>query len=220
MVGCLKGCVGKGLSLLLLLLAAGWAGWKWGPDIVPEVERFLGGSEAEAEARPAPSREIAESALDRVEMLRGGGGPERLLLGGVELSSVVRYSLPGVLPPGVVNPEVELQDGYVFLSAIVARDAFPDFPSLKEVLGILPDSVQIRMRGQILPFDDGFAQLRVDRLQAMKIPLPDRFVPEVLDALGRRDRKGLPEDALQVPLPEGVASAYVVQDSLVLVADR
>jgi hypothetical protein len=52
------------------------------------------------------------------------------------------------------------------------------------------------------------------------VPLPSRTIPGILRALGRVHREGLPPDALAVPLPGGLASAYVEEDSLVLVADR
>ena len=47
-----------------------------------------------------------------------------------------------------------------------------------------------------------------------------RVALQVLGALGRQQRKGLPENALHIPLPGGLDSVYVASDSLVLVADR
>ena len=218
MSGCLKGCVGRLLLVGVLLAAGAYAGFRWGPEMEPRVRAWLGQEPEEGDAVPTP--ELAEATLDRFETFREGTGPGRLQLGSLELSSVVRYALPGLLPPGVADPGVEVEDGRIYLSARVATAAFPELPSLDEVVGFLPDTVDIRMRGSLLPFDEEQAALHVDRIQAMKVPLPDRFVPKILEALGRRDVQGLPPDALMIPMPEGLRSAYVQADSLVLVADR
>lgn len=221
MRGCLKSCVGRTFGLVLLCGAL-YAAYRFGPQILPpgistEVSGWFRGADEE---RPLPSADLAESTLDRVETLRAGEGGERLTLGPLELSSVVRYALPGIVPSGVTEPTVEMDDGKLVLSARVATDAFPELPSLRRVVGLLPDTVVIEMRGSLLPFDDENAAFHVDGVQAGGVPLPDRFVPEILEALGRRDTLGLPRDAIAVPLPDGLDSVYVLRDSLVLVADR
>jgi hypothetical protein len=218
MFGCLKSCAGRLLLLLVLVLGAAWVTVAWDGELPDPLGRWVGGDRGVSV--PEPTAELAEETLERFERLRGQEGPERLSLGRAEISSVVRYALPGVLPPGVVDPAVEMEDRKILLAARVATGAFPDLPSLEEVVGFLPDTVDIRMRGSLLPFDETQAALHVDRIVAMRIPLPDRFTPEVLAALGREDRQGLPPDALLIPLPSGIESVYVLRDSLVLVADR
>lgn len=217
----MKSCLGRIVGVVLLVGAA-WVGWKWGPAVFPHVERWLGveesGPVAEGEVQPSP--EIAEETLDRFERLRSGEGGERLALGDAELSSVVRYALPGVVPAGVDQPMIRVRDHHIELSARVATEAIPDRPALREVIGFLPDTVDIRMRGSILPFDQRFLALHIDQIYASRIPLPDRFIPQILEALGRQDRVGLPPEALVVPLPDGLRSAFLTQDSLVLLADR
>jgi hypothetical protein len=164
---------------------------------------------------------LAEATLDRFEAFRNGEGPaERLHLGSVELSSVVRYALPGMVPSGVHEPTVELDDGRVILSARVETSAVPELPALDEVLGFLPDTVTIVMQGALLPFQPNFAALQVERVEASRIPLPARMIPPILEALGRTPREGLPPRALAVPLPTGLSRVFVDEDRLVLVADR
>jgi len=46
------------------------------------------------------------------------------------------------------------------------------------------------------------------------------MIPDVLKALGREYVGGLPDDAIAIPLPEGLKNAYILRDSLVLVSDR
>jgi len=60
--------------------------------------------------------------------------------------------------------------------------------------------------------------LQVDRVQAAKIPIPTRMVADVLDGLGRQGPASLPEDALMVPMPDGLESIFVQRDSLVMLA--
>jgi len=208
---------------LLLLVAVAYAGFRWGPLVFPGLERAVGvggGSTEKGGAVEEPSAELAEEALDRFERLRAGDGDERTAFGGVELSSVLRHSLPGILPPGVRDPAVMLRAGRVRLDARVALDQFPRLPDLDEVISILPDTVDVVIEGVLVAFDDDQMALLVDRLAAANIPIPKRFVPEILAALGRTEQDGLPADALAVPLPGGIRAVFVQGDSLILVARR
>ena len=60
---------------------------------------------------------------------------------------MVRYAVPGILPPGVSEPEVTFDGGILALSALVAIKSFPD---LDQVVGILPDTVPVRMEGELV----------------------------------------------------------------------
>lgn len=201
--------------LLVLLAGAAYAGWRWGPELFPRVQSWLAGSGEEVEASP----ELAEATLDRYEAFQAGE-EDRLSVGGTELASVLRFALPGLLPPGVSEPSVDLEEGRVRVSARVAVAQVPRLPDLDEVVGLLPDTVTLAMRGSLTPLDGKGAALVVEEITAARIPLPRRMIPDILNALGRTDRPGLPPDAMAVPLPEGLRSAYILRDSLILVADR
>ncbi|HEX9887160.1 MAG TPA: hypothetical protein VGA70_11765 [Longimicrobiales bacterium] len=219
MFGCIRSCFGRVVGVVLLIGAA-YAGWRWGPEVFPRIEGWLGrevaSGDESGDLRPSP--ELAQTTMDRIERFRSGEGGDRLALGGVELASLLRYALPGIIPPGVGEPNVSLSGGRMELSARVDMAAFPELPSITEVLGFLPDTVDIQMQGSLIHHDQAFAAFHVDGVQASRIPLPDRFIPEILRALGRKDLAGLPVDAMLVPLPPGLQSAYVLRDSLVLVA--
>lgn len=211
----------KKLLALVIVVAAAYAGFRWGGKVFPPLERMLGrGQHATAAPVAGPSAAIADSTLGRFERFRNGKGPDRLGLGGTELTSVVRYSLPGIVPPGVSEPTVSLADGRVHVSARVAVDAFPRLPHLDQVIGILPDTVLVEMRGTLARVDQEHLALLVDRMQIAHVPLPRRMIGDVLSGLGAERRASLPEDALLVPLPDGLSSAFVQRDSLVLLAKR
>jgi hypothetical protein len=212
------------VGLVVVTAAVAYAGWRWGGPLFTRAEAWAGieaeaGGDAVAGA-PSASAELADETLDRVDRLRAGQGGERLLLDETELTSVVRYAAFGVLPPGVENPRVELRGDKAWFRARVALGAFPDLPAFEEVAGLLPDTVDLELRGTLMPFDDGHAVLHVERMEASRIPLPSRMIPAILRAFGRVHRDGLPGDALALPLPDGLASAYLEDDRLVLVADR
>ncbi len=212
----------KKLVIVVVLIAVAYAGFRWGDLVFPPLDRLLGRSAGTAgvEAPRGPSPELADSTLARFERFRDGKGGDRLSFGSNELSSVLRYALPGIVPPGVSEPTVELEDGRVRASAKVAVDAFPRLPHLDQVVGMLPDTILIEMQGSLVRFDQEHLAFLVDRIQAAHIPLPKRMTSDVLDGLGADRAKNLPKDALMVPLPDGLESAFVQRDSLVLLAKR
>ncbi len=208
---------------MILALGIAYAGWRWGGDLFPRIEQWWG-VEPDVVASAPPEREpspaIADSALDRIAALRAGEAGDRLALGEVELSSVLRHALPGVLPPGVVHPTVDLEGESVWLSARVELAAIPDLSAAGDLVGLLPDTVNMRLRGTLLPFSEGWTAFQVERVEAERFPLPSRLVPGILTALGRRDREGLPARALAIPLPDGLERVYVDEGRLILLAAK
>jgi len=76
----------------------------------------------------------------------------------------------------------------------------------------------IEMRGSLVPLDQGNLALVVERIRAAKIPIPSRMIADVLDGLGREGPASLPDDALQIPKPDGLEAVFVQRDSLILLA--
>jgi len=210
--GCLKGCLGKA-ALLGVVGGVALAGWIWGPELRRRFAEEEGGVEV------LPSPELADAALDRFERFRRGELGDRLSLSALDVSSVIRYAAPGMLPGGVSRVEVEFYDGVVRLTARVLVEAFPGLPTLDGILGFLPDTVSISVVGHLAPLDENGIALVVHGVYAsfIPVPLPDGMTPSILTVLGRRSRAGLPEDALPFSLPDGVQSAHVLRDRLILV---
>lgn len=210
----------KKILVAAVLILVAYAGFRWGPAVFPGIERALGIDPiipAGADAQPTP--ELAERTLDLFEQFRAGEAGDRFMLGGTELSAVVRYSLPGLIPRGITAPKIELDKGRAHLSARVAVESFPDLPRLDHIIGLLPDTILIEIRGSLVPLDQRHMALVVDRLLAMRIPIPTRLVGDVLKAFGQSRPASLPDDALEVPLPDGMRSVFVQRDSLVMIAD-
>ncbi len=206
----------RNLVLLVLLAAAAWAGWRWGPQVFPQVHEWLGLKARETPEEIFFSQELADSVMADVQVFRRGEGPDQLSLDGEELTSVLRFSIPDLIPAGVADPEIALEDGRVRFRSRVALTAFPELPDLGPVLGILPDTLDVELEATLMPFADGEAALLVHRVEAARIPLPGRLIPEILDAMGKEPRPGLPPEALLFPLPRGMGSAYILTDSLII----
>ena len=217
-IGRLKSCLGK-IVLGLLLVAAAYAGWRWGHVFFPQMAAFF--STEETALIQTVSPEVAEATMGRVEAFRRGKIEGRLSLSAGEIESVLRYSVPGLIPGGIAEPRIEIADGVITLKARVAVETFPEMPDLDAVLGFLPDTLAVSFQGALAPLDDErWDALVVHGIYVGIIPLPDRMIPEILQVIGREHVGGLADNALAIPLPDGIESAYIVQDSLVLVSDR
>jgi hypothetical protein len=215
LLGCFKSCLGQAVTAALLVVAA-YAGWRWGPAVFPRVEEWLGVGTEEVAEGPRPTPELADSVLARVQTFLQSGGDEQMVLSGLELTSVIRYAVPGLVPEGIEDPEVTLSDGRIHLRARVILDAFPELPDLGPILGILPDTLNVELEASLMPYGEMESALLVQKVEASRIPIPRRLIPEILSAMGRVDKPGLPPEAITVPMPSGLASAYVLTDSLVL----
>jgi hypothetical protein len=206
--------VGKFL-LLLLLGALAFAGLRWAPAGLVALRGWAGAAPETDPGEAPPSAALADSVLARLQEFRQGEEGQ-ITFGGREVTSVLRYSLPGLIPSGVYDLKVALRDGQVRLSAQVVVAAFPGLPDLGPVLGILPDTLDVVVNASLVPFGEEESALLVHGVEASRIPLPRRLIPEILRAIGRVDRPGLPREALAVPLPAGLGSAYILSDSLII----
>lgn len=203
---------------LAVLAGGGYAAWRWDSEVVPRVKAWL--QEEPAAEKRLPSPELAQATLDRFEALRDGSGPARIALSNVELVSVLRYTLAGLIPEQVSDASIEMADGTLTLSGKFPLDALEGLGELGPAAGFLPDTLLLELEGALVSLGDRRAALVIHKVMASHIPLPDRMIAGVLRSLGREAEEGLPSDALAVPLPSGLQSAYILRDSLVLVADR
>ncbi len=207
----------KKLMLLVFLIPAIYAGFKWG---LPPINRFLDLNPCEGCAEDGqPSVFLSDLTMDRFERLRWGESDDKLVLASVEVSSVVRYAVPGIIPLGLLEPRVEFEEEQIRLSALVIAEKFPGLPKLDEIIGLLPDTIAVEMEGMIAPLDQGHFALIINGLWMAKIPIPSSLIPAILTAFGREGRRALPRNALLIPKPDGIESAFVRADSLFLLAN-
>ena len=209
-----RGCFGS-MLIVGVLGAVAFAGWRWGD---PVFRRVSPGSDSGG--RPVSTRELSDRTLARFEAFRRGEGDGRMVIGSLEIESVLRYGVPQMVPPGIDDPSVVVKDGVVEVGGNVAVASFPLLPDLGGVLGFLPDTVRVVVEGAVSPIGDHRSTLVVHQVSALGIPLPDRMIAELLEAFGRVDLPNLPSDAMPIPLPDGIESAYILRDSLVLVHNR
>lgn len=158
----------------------------------------------------------AEAADLKIERLRDGSAREAFT--NSEVQSLLQYRYSGMVPSFVASPRIVLDGDEVEVRVRVPAERLPQAQDWGDILGLLPDTTSLDVRGTIIPSDDGYVAFTVDAITAQRIPLPSRFIPAVLDVFGRQDAPGLPRDAILIPLPDGARSAYVRADSLVVLA--
>ncbi|NNM31982.1 MAG: hypothetical protein HKO53_02900 [Gemmatimonadetes bacterium] len=202
-----------GLVISAILIAYG--GWRWGSAVFPRAEAMLGIDRPE-ETAPEATPEIAARTQERVEAFLQGAESE-LRLEGVEVSSVLNHTIPGMIPTGVHRPLVLFRDDLVEFHAAVVRDRLPDGGLDQGFGGILPDTFTVEVRGTLMPFGDAGAVFMVSRVQAEGLPLPRKVYREVLQRMMPGERPGLPVEAIPVPMPDGFEGAYVQDGALVLI---
>jgi hypothetical protein len=205
------GCVRR-VAVLVLVVLLGVA-WLFRDPLRLAWNDIRGLRESALVATP----ELADRAQEKIEALRDGSAA-RVALSAVELESLVLYRYQGALPGFLGAPRIELQDERLRLRARLPVDKLPNVEALGEAAAFLPDTADLTVSGRLLPLDTGRVALAVDDVTAQRIPLPGRLVPGALERIGRRDESGLPPNAIALPLPPGVAAAYIRRDSLVLLA--
>jgi hypothetical protein len=214
MSGCVGGCLGRTLALVLLA-GIGLVAWQWGPELAAGVRGLGIGVPPGNEALEAPSEELAGEAERQLEGLLAGG-IDVVTLSGPELESLLRFRFPLAWPAGVSDPSVLLRDGELLLGLNLARERLPSLPELESVLAFLPDTVPVQLRGRVLALGGGEAALLVHRIEASSIPIPRRFFSRILEGVRGAAPPDLPPEAFFLPLPAGIQSIRVEGDRLIL----
>lgn len=194
--------------LIVLLLAGGWL-------FRDRLARLVGGGRPEA---TAVSQEAAAQAEEKLARLADGG--ETVRLNDVEFTSLMRYRLRDRIPGDLDSPAVAFRGDTVRLMARVPSDRLPDVPELGAARAFLPDTADVDVVGRLASLQGGRAAFEVQRITFAGIPVPDRFYPQALERMGRRDEPGLSPSAYAFALPDGVGAARVEGGELVLTPAR
>ena len=203
------------IVLMVVVVVSAYAGWRWGSAVFPRVETILGsGTSVVVPQEVTP--EVARVAMDKIETFRASGAPE-LRLGPAEVSSLLRYAIPGMLPGGVVEPEVSFNGDQVRIRASVLPAHVPVVPELGGLLAMLPDTVPVFVSGSLTPFSESGSMFMVGEIEIQGLPIPSDAFPDILGAVGRSPAPGLPASAVLVPSLGGIRVAYIEDGRLVLV---
>lgn len=205
------------VALAAVIVLAAYAGWKGGDIVFPPIESALGIGGTQESAVPDPvTPHAASQAEKRIEAFRQSDDPE-LRLQPFEVSSLLRYSVPGMLPGGIVEPSVRMQGDRIEVQARVVPSVMPSLPDLGAIVGILPDTVPVSVGGALVPFGDAGSMLLVRDIAVKGISIPSGAFPDILTALGREPARGLPASAILVPAFTEIKGAYIENGELVLV---
>ncbi len=191
--------------ILLLLLGGGWlvrdtiAGWLGG------VEFGLGS---------VPSERVARSAEDRVNRLLRDGlkGPVRF--SEVELQSLLTYRAAPLLPEGIEDPRVNVQDSVVMVSARIRPDQLRDVSAPDALRAMLADSS--RVIAVLLPSVDRPGRLKVSvrSLQIGGLVVPVFMLPMIVEGLASENFQ-TSGGAILAPIPGHVGAIRVEGDEVV-----
>jgi hypothetical protein len=207
MLGCFGRLVGVGILALVL-----WGAWTFGPGLAASAGWRTGVADSQG---GVPSEERSNDAVNRLTALMDGQ-VDQAVFSSLDLESLARFHFAEAWPLGVVDPEVQLRDGEVYLSFRVASEWIPVLPELESIRGLLPDTVPVALRGRILTLEGGDASVLVHRIEAASVPIPRRLFGAILDPLRIGSRPGLPPEALLVPLPAGIGSVWIEGRELML----
>jgi hypothetical protein len=197
----------RNLLALVGLAALLVAGWMY-RDKIPW--RWKQGSAAPTEVSEA----AAESAEKKLERMRSSG--DTIHLTGTEFTSYLRYRFHDQLASQLDAPTVAFSGDTLMLQGRLPTDRLPDTRELRGVREFLPDTAEVRLRGNLRTLGPGRAALRIGSVSVARVPVPHDVFPDALKRLGRADEPGLGADEYPFRLPPGVSSARVEAGELVL----
>lgn len=193
----------------VVLAAGGWFGWRW----------YSGGDEGVAAEEDAATPAVARAAETRLVRFLQGEGEAQLRLTETEVTALVRYTYDHALPAGVSNVRVFLRQDVVDIRLSSEPAKIRALPGLlAPVLGVVADTVGVEIEGGLEIVEGGRAMFLIDRIKVVGVPLPlpDRFVPLILEAIDRRSAPGLPSNSVVVLVPAALGGIQVEDGALVL----
>lgn len=192
--------------VLVLFLAAVSAAWLFRDDIVAAMS----GTREPVEVSP----EAADLAEAKLRALLEDGREARL--SEIEISSLLRYRSGGFGEGTIDEPSVSLAGDTLILIGNVATDSLPSHPELNAVRPFLPERAPIEVRGHMRPLAEGRAAFEISAVEFAGLPIPQRYYPDVLQRVGRRDEPGLATNAVAIRMPPGVGGIRIEGGYLIL----
>lgn len=204
-----KGCrSGFGCLLLLLLLAGGaWLARDRIADWMGRLEIVGGGQ---------PSERLAQSAERKFDRIAREGLQEEVRLSEAELQSILTYRSGAALPAGVEDPQIDVQDSIVVLSARIRPDDLEGFETPDLVRSFMADSARVLVGLVPAVQRPGELEIQVRSLQIGELVLPAMALPLVVQGLaseGIRTSNG----RILTPMHRDVAAIRLDGDDVILV---
>jgi hypothetical protein len=196
----------RNLLALIGLVALLYVGWTY-RDHIPW--RF-----GHHDAPMAVSEAAAQSAEKKLARMRESG--DTIHLTGAEFTSYLRFRFKDQITNQLDAPTIDFRGDTLALQGRFPTDRLPDTRELRAVKEFLPDTAQVKLRGQLRTLSNGRAALKLDNVSFANVPVPHSVYPDALKRLGRSDEPGLGTDEYPFRLPPGVASARVEAGELVL----
>ncbi|MFL5383296.1 MAG: hypothetical protein ACJ8GN_12325 [Longimicrobiaceae bacterium] len=197
----------RNLLALIGVAALGYGVWAY-RDQIPWAWKKK--EAAATEVSPA----AAESAEKKLERMRASG--DTVHLTGTEFTSYLRYRFHDQLASQLDAPTVAFSGDTLMLQGRLPTERLPDTRELRAVRDFLPDTAEVRMRGNLRTLAPGRAAVRIGSVSFAKVPVPPSVYPDALKRMGRADEPGLGADEYPFRLPPGVSSARVEGGELVL----
>ena len=166
------------------------------------------------------SPEAAQSAETKLARMRSSG--DTVHLSSVEFTSYLRYRFKDQFTDQLEAPTVEFAGDTLTLNGRFPTDRLPDTRDVAALRDFLPDTADVRVRGQLRTLGPGRGAIQVHNVSVAKVPVPRDVYINALKRVGggATAEPGLGRDEYPFRLPPGVGSARVQGGELVLGPSR
>jgi hypothetical protein len=208
------GCLGR-LGCLALLLVVGAAAWLFRDAWYPRVFDRGGERVSVATAVWQPvTPEAAASGRRKIERMGTDGGPATVALEPAEVAGyVLEEATRGLATDGA---EAAVTGDRVYVrAALRLRELGGD--ALGPFAEMLGERDSVLLGGTLEVLGPGRGQFRVAEVRVRDLALPGAVVPRLLSRLrGAAAPPGLADDALALPVPDGVGDVRVARGQVTL----
>lgn len=161
------------------------------------------------------SESAARSAEEKLSRMRSRG--DTVHLSAVEFTSYLRYRFREQFTDQLEAPTVQFNGDTLTLNGRFPTDRIPDSPDARAVREFLPDTADVRVRGQLRSLGPGRGAVRIQSVSVAKVPVPRGvYIDAIRRVPGATRDPSLSSDEYPFALPPGVGSARVEGGELVL----
>ncbi len=163
------------------------------------------------------SPEAAQAAETKLARMRSSG--DTVHLSSVEFTSYLRYRFKDQFTDQLDAPTVQFTGDTLTLNGRFPTARLPDTRDVRALRDFLPDTADVKVRGQLRTLGPGRGAVRIETVSVAKVPVPRDVYINALRRVGgaaTAPEPGLGRDEYPFRLPPGVGSARVEGGELVL----